>query len=63
MEAEIEKSVDDAGERSLMLVVVLLIVSVAVHIGLMLSVSDCSFTPLAENVHSDRKLTTEMPKR
>ncbi|MBO7689188.1 MAG: hypothetical protein J6V72_22605, partial [Kiritimatiellae bacterium] len=62
MEADIEKSADDASERSLMLVVVLLIVSVAVHIGLMLSVSDFSFTPLAENVHSDRKLTKELPR-
>ena len=62
MEADIEKSTDDTSERSLMLVVVLLIVSVAVHIGLMLSVSDYSITPLAEKVHSDRKLTKEMPK-
>ena len=46
MEADIEKSADDTNERSLMLVVVLLIVSVAAHIGLMLSVSDYSFTPL-----------------
>ena len=61
MEADIEKNADDSSERSLMLVVVLLIVSVAVHIGLMLSVSDYSFTPLAEKVHSDRKLTKEMP--
>ena len=61
MEADIEKSADDTSERSLMLVMVLLVVSVAVHIGLMLSVSDFSFTPLAENVHSDRKLTKEMP--
>ena len=61
MEADIEKNADDTSERSLMLVVVLLIVSVAVHIGLMLSVSDYSFTPLAEKVHSDRKLTKEMP--
>jgi len=61
METDIEKSVDDTSERSLMLVVVLLIVSVAAHIGLMLSVSDYSFTPLAEKVHSDRKLTKEMP--
>ena len=61
MEADIEKNADDTSERSLMLVVVLLIVSVAAHIGLMLSVSDYSFTPLAEKVHSDRKLTKEMP--
>ena len=61
MEADIEKNADDSSERSLMLVVVLLIVSVAVHIGLMLSVSDYSFTSLAEKVHSDRKLTKEMP--
>ena len=61
MEADIEKNADDSSERSLMLVVVLLIVSVAVHIGLMLSVSDYSFAPLAEKVHSDRKLTKEMP--
>ena len=47
MEADIEKTADDTSERSLMLVMALLIVSVAVHIGLMLSVSDYSFTPLA----------------
>lgn len=61
MEEDIEKTADDTSERSLMLVMVLLIVSVAIHIGLMLSVSDYSFTPLAENVHSDRKLTKELP--
>ena len=61
MEADIEKNADDTSERSLMLVVVLLLVSVAAHIGLMLSVSDYSITPLAEKVHSDRKLTKEMP--
>ena len=61
MEADFEKSNDDVRERSFMLVVVLLVVSVAVHIGLMLSVSDYSFTPLAENVNTDRKLTKDLP--
>ena len=61
MEADFEKTNDDVRERSLMLVVVLLIVSVAVHIGLMLSVSDYSFTPLVQNVHADRKLTKDLP--
>ena len=51
MEADFEKTNDDGRERSLMLVAVLLIISVAVHIGLMLSVSDYSFTPMVENVH------------
>ena len=62
MEADFEKSADEARERSLMLVVVLLIVSVAVHIGLMLSVSNYSFTPLAENIHADRKLSKDVQK-
>ena len=61
MEDDFEKSSDDSRERSFMLVVVLLIVSVAAHIGLMLSVSDVSFTPLVENVHTDRKLTKDLP--
>ena len=43
-EADFEKTNDDARERSFMLVVVLLIISVAVHIGLMLSVSEKVFT-------------------
>ena len=60
-EADFEKTNDDARERSFMLVVVLLIISVAVHIGLMLSVSDYSFTPLVENIHADRKLTKDLP--
>ena len=62
MEADFENTSDDGRERSFMLVIVLLIVSVAVHIGLMLSVSDYSFTPLVENVHTDRKLTKDLPK-
>ena len=60
MEADIEKSPDDTSERSLMLVVVLLIVSVVVHIGLMLSVSNFSFTPLVENVQVNRDLHRNM---
>ena len=60
MEADFENTSDDGRERSFMLVIVLLIVSVAVHIGLMLSVSDYSFTPLVENVHTDRKLTKDL---
>ena len=61
MEADFEKSNEDVRERSLMLVVVLLVVSVAAHIGLMLSVSDYSITPLVENVHADRKLSKDLP--
>ena len=61
LEADFEKTNDETRERSVLLVVVLLIVSVAVHIGLMLSVSDVSFTPLVENVHTDRKLTKDLP--
>ena len=60
MEADIEKSADDTSERSLMLAMVLLIVSVAVHIGLMLSVSDFSITPLVENVQINRHLHRNM---
>ena len=60
MESDIEKSADDTNERSLMLVVVLLIVSVVVHIGLMLSVSNFSFTPLVENVQVNRDLHRNM---
>ena len=60
--ADFERTNEDSRERSVMLVVVLLIVSMAVHIGLMLSVSDYSFTPMAESAHTDRKLTKDLPK-
>ena len=60
MEADIEKSADDTSERSLMLAVVLLIVSVVVHIGLMLSVSNFSFTTLVENTQINRDLHRNM---
>ena len=49
MEADFEKSNDEARERSFMLVSVLLIVSAIVHIALMFSVSGFSFTPLSES--------------
>ena len=61
LEADFEKTNEESRERSLMLIMVLLIVSVAVHIGLMLSVSDYSFTPTVESVHTDRKLTKDLP--
>ncbi len=62
LEADFEKTNEESRERSFMLIIVLLIVSVAVHIGLMLSVSDYSFTPTVENVHTDRKLTKDLPQ-
>ena len=62
MEADFEKTSEESRERSFMLVIVLLIVSVAVHIGLMLTVSDYSFTSAVENVHTDRKLTKDLPQ-
>ena len=62
LEADFEKTNEESRERSFMLIIVLLIVSVAVHIGLMLSVSDYSFTPTVEKVHTDRKLTKDLPQ-
>ena len=62
LEADFEKTPEESRERSFMLIIVLLIVSVAVHIGLMLSVSDYSFTPTVEKVHTDRKLTKDLPQ-
>ena len=62
-EFDIEKSDGDQRERGILLVVLVLIVSCAVHIGLMYACSDCAFAPAPAEFKNDhaRKWTKDLP--
>lgn len=61
MNPDYEKSSGDVWEGLHVLLVFVLLVSAAVHVGLMISFSDCEFAPLPAQVKSDRRWTKELP--
>ena len=50
-----------ANEGWVALFIFALLVSAAVHVGLMLKLSDCAFAPLPGSIKSDRKWTKDLP--
>ena len=62
IEDDIEKNdADRPGGSGLLLVAAVLLVSCAVHLGLMYACSNCPFAPLPEDVKAGRKWTRELP--
>lgn len=61
MNPDFEKTPTGTQDGLNILLVFVLLVSAAVHVGLMLSFSNCAFAPLPAQVKSDRKWTKELP--
>ncbi len=61
LEIEGEKDSGISRETSVMLLVFALLVSCAVHVGLMIACADCAFAPLRGDIRGDRKWTKELP--
>ncbi len=61
MDIEFGNKNPDISERRLMLIMGMLVVSAIVHTTLMFFLQDCSFAPVAPEVHSDRKWSKDVP--